>query len=520
MKRAIFLGLVVLVCHIVSGLLFAQIDSKYNDPDTPKIRASFTVVPDTNDIKELREFIMNCNKNWSPQMMNRYKDYEDYELFLNEKAQAELDAAEKILSIVQGQGREENTNADDDAARKYFIFGERPEDNDTTFAIKVQIISYYQLRDKTTESLDRFERFVESLERDPKRKDLGVHARVYWFNANNYFALFAADVSHFNKTFDQLKTYLAANTDNPLLKYYVTFLFSIHKQCAEGIESSPKTSVKKGTLVVPMFEYYDTIYRSWDEDFAKQDGYGQNWANYYEGEMVKYRILAADDPMAAFREAVKKLKKSLEQELDKDSIQKVWALSAITEDLEQRTETQRLLYQTIRPIFAASSDSEVNDYAIGFDVILHQLALDGEELEFEAVLLDGTKIDLKDYRGKVVLLDYWATWCGPCIGEFPILKQIYKGWHDKGFEIIALSVDEDLDALKAMIKKEELPWLNTSEKLSKEQNLPDSREKYKINSYPTSILIGKDGKVVRADAQGYILSQELQKLLADNQESQ
>ena len=75
-----------------------------------------------------------------------------------------------------------------------------------------------------------------------------------------------------------------------------------------------------------------------------------------------------------------------------------------------------------------------------------------------------------------------------------------------------------MDALKAMIEKEELPWLNASEVLSKEKNLADSREKYNIIAYPTSILIGKDGKVIRADARGNILFQELQKLFAGNEE--
>ena len=92
------------------------------------------------------------------------------------------------------------------------------------------------------------------------------------------------------------------------------------------------------------------------------------------------------------------------------------------------------------------------------------------------------------------------------------MKLIYEIYHDKGFEIIAFSVDEDLDALKAMIEKEELPWLNASEVLSKEKNMADSRTQYNIIAYPTSILIGKDGKVIRADARGNILFEELQKM--------
>jgi thiol-disulfide isomerase/thioredoxin len=220
----------------------------------------------------------------------------------------------------------------------------------------------------------------------------------------------------------------------------------------------------------------------------------------------------ADDQMAAFREAVGKLKATLEKGLDENSTMKVWSLSAVVEDLDNRSEAGRLLYQTVRPIFASASDPKIKDYVLGFDVALSQLALDGKELEFEAVLLDGTKINLKDYRGKVVLLDYWHTGCGPCISELPMMKNIYKMFHDKGFEIIAFSVDEDVEHLKKFVEKEQLLWLNASEVLSNKQNLADSRKKYDINAYPTTVLIGKDGKVIRGGARGMILIKELQKL--------
>jgi peroxiredoxin len=82
------------------------------------------------------------------------------------------------------------------------------------------------------------------------------------------------------------------------------------------------------------------------------------------------------------------------------------------------------------------------------------------------------------------------------------LKQFYEsrgGWcESRKVVLIGVSVDEDLDALKKFIEKEKLPWSNISVKMSKEQNLADSGAKYKINSYPTTILIDQTGKVVRA----------------------
>ena len=88
-----------MVLLTISWQLYSRYE-KYNDPDTPKIRASFTVAPDTDDIQELRAFFTYCHENWSEQMRHRYKDYEDYELFLYEMSQAKLDAAGKILTIL------------------------------------------------------------------------------------------------------------------------------------------------------------------------------------------------------------------------------------------------------------------------------------------------------------------------------------------------------------------------------------------------------------------------------------
>ena len=234
-------------------------------------------------------------------------------------------------------------------------------------------------------------------------------------------------------------------------------------------------------------------------------------------DLVKYEILAADDPFAALKVKVAEMKQSLETELNDDSWQKVSALNQIAKEMEQRNEALRLVLTTAIPIFEASNEEKIRDWALSFDLELKRLALeDIKEFELEGVLLDGTKINLKDYRGKVVLLNYWATWCGPCLGEIPQLKRLHEmegGWVKTGkVELIGISVDEDLDALKNVIAKEQIQWRNISEKLSLEQNLPDSRKKYGIDAFPTVILIDQSGKVVRAGDLHSVIG-EIRKLL-------
>jgi thiol-disulfide isomerase/thioredoxin len=80
------------------------------------------------------------------------------------------------------------------------------------------------------------------------------------------------------------------------------------------------------------------------------------------------------------------------------------------------------------------------------------------DLAFTAV--DGRAVDMKALRGKVVLVDFWATWCGPCIAELPNVKAVYSKYHDKGFEIVGISLDRATDRQKLIdfVAKEEMPW--------------------------------------------------------------
>ena len=88
-----------------------------------------------------------------------------------------------------------------------------------------------------------------------------------------------------------------------------------------------------------------------------------------------------------------------------------------------------------------------------------KLALIGRHMaDFSATDLDGNPISLQQYRGKVVLLDFWAVWCGPCIGEMPNVRKVYDAYKDMGFDVIGVSLDTDESELRQYLEVCNIPW--------------------------------------------------------------
>ena len=139
----------------------------------------------------------------------------------------------------------------------------------------------------------------------------------------------------------------------------------------------------------------------------------------------------------------------------------------------------------------------------------------GEELKVGDVIdlafrpVEGEKIDLAAKKGKVILLDFWATWCGPCIAELPNVKTAYEKYHDKGFEIIGISLDTDKGRLKEFIKEREMPWPQYFDGKGWDNKLADE---YGIRSIPAVFLV-KDNEVIATGVRGELLEEKLAELL-------
>jgi peroxiredoxin len=134
----------------------------------------------------------------------------------------------------------------------------------------------------------------------------------------------------------------------------------------------------------------------------------------------------------------------------------------------------------------------------------------GQEFTLQGISLDGKQFDIKTFRGKVILVDFFTSWCAPCIEELPHLKEIYAQYHDQGFEIVGVGGDKP-EALKKLVEEHNISWTVVSETLTVAKRLPSMERQYGIKSYPTMFLIDREGKLVHSNARGQRLDAALKR---------
>jgi thiol-disulfide isomerase/thioredoxin len=192
---------------------------------------------------------------------------------------------------------------------------------------------------------------------------------------------------------------------------------------------------------------------------------------------------------------------------------KDWQLAFTVGQLMERTTPQRAaeVYHDLSKLLAQSEDREVKTWARKMAGAGRRLQLPGKEISIRGTTLEGKEFDLKAYRGKVVLIEFWATWCGHCLREMPNIRQLHEKYKDQGFEVVAVSLDRDRQALEKFQERQKLPWICLHDKDSPDGN-PLAFE-YGILILPQCILVDLDGKVLSIRARGEELAHLLEKHL-------
>lgn len=128
--------------------------------------------------------------------------------------------------------------------------------------------------------------------------------------------------------------------------------------------------------------------------------------------------------------------------------------------------------------------------------------------DFSVSTLDGKQLKLSDLKGKLVLMDFWATWCAPCLAELKTLKQAHEKFSRQGLIIVSFSFDQNADTAREFAKKQEMTWLQVWLEGAEKSDLA---RLYGVSAIPATFLIGPDGVVLWRDLRGKDLLREIRR---------
>jgi thiol-disulfide isomerase/thioredoxin len=176
------------------------------------------------------------------------------------------------------------------------------------------------------------------------------------------------------------------------------------------------------------------------------------------------------------------------------------------------TESGAVFYERVGAAMEKSENPAFVKRAAKMIGAARMLRLPGKQIEVFGTSPDGSEFSWASYRGKVVLVDFWASWCGPCIGELPNMKRNLTRYGDKGFSIVGINLDSTRNAFEKCIEEKEITWENLLGNADGAGGWDHPMATYYgISAIPTAILVDQEGKVVSLRARG----KELDRLLED-----
>ena len=248
------------------------------------------------------------------------------------------------------------------------------------------------------------------------------------------------------------------------------------------------------------------------------------WANH----SIFSPLAHGEEEKPPFDEVFKKMDTEVRAALKKDRAEGLKKLERVGNLLSKDYPEEHMPYAMLNAVARMTSDQEKS-----LNILKRLAALDdsnpqiarvvsqakgelkkrealGKPLDMKFTSMDGREVDVSQMKGKVVLIDFWATWCGPCIREIPSVKKTYEELNAKGFEIIGISLDSDKDKLEDFIAKNDMPWPQFFDGKGWKTSLA---QEHGISSIPAMWLVDKEGNLVDQNARTD-LEEKVKKYLA------